>query len=133
MTSLCTPVCEAGCLAGFQCITPGVGDQYGAFCAPPCSTTSDCWKDGGSNNFHCVEVFNHPGLPSVCLPLDLPLRCQENPAFECLFPPDSCKSANLLSHGFIQTASLLCGHEYIACPNGCEDRNADAGVSAHCK
>jgi len=130
---ICAPGCEPGCQAGFVCINQSIADEFSAFCAPPCDTTADCLKDGGSSGFHCVSVFNHPGVPSVCLPADMPTRCQDNPSFECLMPPDSCKSANVLRHGFIQTASLLCGTEYIHCPNGCEDRNNDGGVAAHCK
>lgn len=128
-TATCSRACEPGCLSGFTCVVPNATAQYAAFCAPPCSTDSDCGA------LRCAQLFNQPGAPRVCVAVDVPSRCPglpDDPTWHCDFPLAICDSAKVLRRGFSQPSNRVCGTEYVSCPAGCE-QGGDGGVAAHCR
>lgn len=129
--AMCVKTCSA-CGADEACVgTPALA-RYQAACLKKCTVTSDCGAGA-----RCVAIFNEVGVPAVCVSDAAPGRCPgvAPPAAtdHCDFPPASCLDANTLDQTFQLNMNHVCGHERVACPNGCVNGDTDAGVLAHCQ
>jgi hypothetical protein len=126
----CSRSC-GGCAANQRCVGTSATQGYSATCRNKCRVTSDC-----AAGERCATLFNEVGVGLVCVSDSVPALCPgtaPDPAFDCLLQKLSCADANTMWRAFVEPRNQTCGYEAIACPNGCEQGNADAGTDAHCK
>jgi hypothetical protein len=123
--------CPSSCAAGSVCATSfGAFNRHAPTCLKACKVSGDC---GG--NLRCADLFGEMLGTAVCIADTLPAPCGQVPlSYHCDFPPATCKDGQTLARPFSQASNGTCGHELVACPNGCVEGTFHGGLTpAFCR
>lgn len=91
-----------------------LGGGWDATCVRTCQTSSDC-----QSGLRCISLFG--ANKTVCISATVPSACVPlRPGDHCDFAnPNPCLDGNTMVRPVPILANHLCGHEQVACPNGC--------------